>query len=270
LNDRIYFSTPDESDAIPKVTVPDEISALFKEFTTDGGDAVKVYVTNIPSEYEYYVAPYNSEKNGKVLKFTSNDARRIKELLNNIVDEMSYTNSVYSPSNGYTYLTNLTFSESFYTEKYEGKPAEDRARIYAEAKAEAAGLLKNYLADKDYDVTLNTDNDISLTPNKEISLEEHLALLEELYNNCHVQIQCMIEASASEKYSGIDLFNAVDGDANCDEDMNMADAVLIMQSLANPDKYQISEQGEFNSDLNGDGITNADALAIQKKLLKLD
>ena len=52
--------------------------------------------------------------------------------------------------------------------------------------------------------------------------------------------------------------------------MNMADAVLIMQSLANPDKYQISEQGEFNSDLNGDGITNADALAVQKMLLNLD
>ena len=72
------------------------------------------------------------------------------------------------------------------------------------------------------------------------------------------------------KDSLIDLYNAVDGDANCDEDMNMADAVLIMQSLANPDKYQISEQGEFNSDLNGDGITNADALAVQKMLLNLD
>ena len=60
------------------------------------------------------------------------------------------------------------------------------------------------------------------------------------------------------------------GDANCDGQVDMSDIVLIMQSLANPDKYQISEQGEFNSDLNGDGITNADALAVQKKLLKLD
>ena len=60
----------------------------------------------------------------------------------------------------------------------------------------------------------------------------------------------------------------------------MADAVLIMQSLANPaefgiegtDEHHITEQGKKNADITGenDGITNADALAIQKKLLKLD
>ncbi len=72
----------------------------------------------------------------------------------------------------------------------------------------------------------------------------------------------------------------VKGDANCDGEVNMSDAVLIMQSLANPAKYgvngtdehHITEQGKKNADIAGenDGITNADALAIQKKLLKLD
>ena len=72
----------------------------------------------------------------------------------------------------------------------------------------------------------------------------------------------------------------VNGDANCDGEVNMSDAVLIMQSLANPAKYgvngtdehHITEQGKKNADIAGenDGITNADALAIQKKLLKLD
>lgn len=67
------------------------------------------------------------------------------------------------------------------------------------------------------------------------------------------------------------------GDANCDGDMNMADAVLIMQSIANPEKFgingadnnHITEQGMKNADITGvnDGVTNADALAIQKKLL---
>ena len=70
------------------------------------------------------------------------------------------------------------------------------------------------------------------------------------------------------------------GDANCDGELSMADAVIIMQSLANPDKYgengtaetHITEQGRKNADIAGenDGITNADALAIQKKLLKLE
>ena len=68
--------------------------------------------------------------------------------------------------------------------------------------------------------------------------------------------------------------------ANCDGELSMADAVLIMQSLANPERFgvngtdenHITEQGKKNADIAGDndGITNADALAIQKKLLKLD
>lgn len=70
------------------------------------------------------------------------------------------------------------------------------------------------------------------------------------------------------------------GDANCDGELSMADAVLIMQSISNPDKYgekgtgkqRMTEQGKKNADITGenDGVTNADALAIQKKLLKLD
>lgn len=62
----------------------------------------------------------------------------------------------------------------------------------------------------------------------------------------------------------------VKGDANCDGNVNMSDAVLIMQSIANPSKYILTEQGRENADMDGDGVTNADALAIQKKLLKLE
>ena len=70
------------------------------------------------------------------------------------------------------------------------------------------------------------------------------------------------------------------GDANSDGQVSMADAVLIMQYISNPDKYgengtdknHITEQGKKNADIAGenDGVTNADALAIQKKLLKLE
>ncbi|MDE5771645.1 MAG: glycoside hydrolase [Ruminococcus sp.] len=55
------------------------------------------------------------------------------------------------------------------------------------------------------------------------------------------------------------------GDADESGDVNINDAVLIMQSIANPDKYKLTEQGKANADVvdNGGGITNADALAIQ-------
>ena len=57
----------------------------------------------------------------------------------------------------------------------------------------------------------------------------------------------------------------------------MADAVLIMQALANPDKYgldgtaenHLTEQGNLNGDMDGDGLTVGDAKAIQKNLLAL-
>ena len=59
------------------------------------------------------------------------------------------------------------------------------------------------------------------------------------------------------------------GDANGDGGVDMGDVVLIMQSLANPDKYTLTEPGIYNADVSeaGGGITANDALAIQKFLL---
>lgn len=54
-------------------------------------------------------------------------------------------------------------------------------------------------------------------------------------------------------------------DVNNDGKVSIADAVLIMQSLSNSDKYTISESGMNAGDVvnRGDGITSMDALAIQ-------
>ena len=69
------------------------------------------------------------------------------------------------------------------------------------------------------------------------------------------------------------------GDANCNDEVRLNDAVLIMQSLGNPDLYgingtessHITEQGILNGDVydNGTGLTNQDALQIQKYLIHL-
>ena len=64
--------------------------------------------------------------------------------------------------------------------------------------------------------------------------------------------------------------NASRGDANCDNEVNMADAVLIMQVISNPDKYKFEGKGEDNADVDGEGgVTNKDALRIQKFKLGL-
>ena len=70
---------------------------------------------------------------------------------------------------------------------------------------------------------------------------------------------------------------AVVGDSNCDGSVDMSDVVLIMQAMANPNKFglggtdehAITEQGWKNADCNGkaDGVSTDDALAIQLYLL---
>ena len=69
------------------------------------------------------------------------------------------------------------------------------------------------------------------------------------------------------------------GDANCDGIVNISDAVLIMQSMANPSKFgengtdalHLTPQGRVNGDCEsvGNGLTNKDALAIQQLMLDL-
>lgn len=76
----------------------------------------------------------------------------------------------------------------------------------------------------------------------------------------------------------INKYGGKGGDANGDSSMDMADVVLIMQSLANPNKYglngsdphHITKRGSALSDMDNNGITPNDALKIQRMLLGLD
>ena len=69
------------------------------------------------------------------------------------------------------------------------------------------------------------------------------------------------------------------GDANCNDTVEVADAVLILQSIANPDKYgvdgsdekHITSTGMENADCNlsRNGVTSQDALYVQQAVLKM-
>ncbi len=60
--------------------------------------------------------------------------------------------------------------------------------------------------------------------------------------------------------------NVLYGDANLDKKVTVADAVTILQFIANGDKYKLNDEGRKNADCYapGDGITAMDALAIQQ------
>ena len=81
-----------------------------------------------------------------------------------------------------------------------------------------------------------------------------------------------------EDYQGKKVIDKIKGDANGDGTVDMADVVLIMQALANPNKYGINgtaerhltEQGKANADIDGNGLTVGDAQKIQMKLLGIE
>ena len=58
---------------------------------------------------------------------------------------------------------------------------------------------------------------------------------------------------------------SLSGDANLDGSVTVADAVAILQYIGNRDKYQLTDQGKKNADVDDvEGITPNDALTIQK------
>lgn len=69
------------------------------------------------------------------------------------------------------------------------------------------------------------------------------------------------------------------GDANTDGKVDISDAVMILQAIANKDKYgltgndptHITESGCRNADCSsvGDGVTTKDTLAVQKYIIDL-
>lgn len=71
--------------------------------------------------------------------------------------------------------------------------------------------------------------------------------------------------------SGENPSSKVYGDSNSDGKVSLADAVLIMQALSNPNEYKLSKEQEDLADVcnRGDGLTPQDALSIQKYDLKI-
>ncbi len=61
------------------------------------------------------------------------------------------------------------------------------------------------------------------------------------------------------------------GDANVNGDVEVADAILIMAHVVNPESYPLYDAGPYNADVyqHGDGIGINDAVSVQKLITKL-
>ena len=124
----------------------------------------------------------------------------------------------------------------------------------------------------DFDVTyekssFSDENIVKVTPETDMPCIERVKVSEQISKALDIHPILEIAETLFPQFStDIDVFNSVDGDVNCDNSANIADSVLILQSIANPDSYQLSEQGKFNADIVniGDGVTALDALELQK------
>lgn len=168
--------------------------------------------------------------------------------------------------NGFEYLR-----DRFYVAELEADDIDNAYRTITDGLGNIGRILNTQLYDGIWQVSEVLYDSIS---KEETSISYDISL------NINTEAVGPVFVSTSSTTSITTLLTTVQGDANCDGILNMADAVIIMQSLANPNKYgengtdknHITELGKKNADITGDndGITNADALAIQKKLLKLE
>ena len=254
LNDRIYVKLKSDSSL-------SELTDILKNIKTENGDSY-YYHTEKTDVFDGYIsASANLKFDNPIKTINSNDARKIKNVVDkNIVTDMFYSDNVYSQQKGTLYLTDFAYPIQYYQ-----AIGDDKGTI----KEETLNTLEKYIKDKEFNVTIDTTDEIKIIPNKNMTLEEHLDMINQISKDLGLSnISEWIETEENNLLA-IDLLNAVVGDANCDEHLDMADAVLIMQALANPNKYQLSAQGRFNADLEGNGITVGDAQAIQQILLNL-
>ncbi|WP_303806388.1 hypothetical protein [Ruminococcus flavefaciens] len=265
LSDRIYFNVNDKTADVSGTL--EKIKLLLKDFVTENGYGFTANWTkndySPQIELEYYIMPVNNSVSGKPLEITPNDARKIKEILekDGFASDMVYTTDVCVPNGGNVSIKNYIFNS-------EGANEEERNAIRAEVKSK----INTIIEEKNLDVEVSVfQGQVSLSPGDDVSFEDILEVSEQIYANIdNISALWGMDMSNSTSIGGIDLSNAVDGDSNCDEQMDMSDVVLIMQSLANPNKYQLSEQGRFNADMDGNGITVGDAQKIQMKLLGIE
>ncbi len=172
------------------------------------------------------------------------------------------------------------------------------AALTAVSTASIPGFADTENRDKVYDSSLVLDENIA---NIKLTIDKYLtdnnikaytalgqnrskvSVIAESFDTLEPVIAFVNESGLDESLIeyGVDTFEVTGfirnlrGDANCDGQLDMADVVLVMQALSNPNKYgengtaevHLTEQGRKNADMDGDGLTVGDAQSIQMSLL---
>lgn len=212
-------------------------------------------IQNNTKGYLFYI----STKSDNTLRFaseldyllTEDDIRSVisckKDNLESVTfNENWYSNMIYLPKNPDFSVDNIETVSEFFTSKNIGFTVTD----YEDNKNRKAIVF-----------------------DEEIPAAEYMELDFELGEKTGLTCGKLsyYETASSFANNSIEYFDIVSGDANNDGELNLADAILVLQSIGNPDEYRLTQQGKYNADVYnpGDGITTSDAVAIQQKLLGL-
>ena len=223
-------------------------SSLEVDFaTTELKGENGVFKGKLVSVYDYN---YNPE--------TKETARKVYEELSSITDvyRFEYYSELISEMN-LSYRPSVT--------SYSIKPS-------GESYDEMAEKLKDYFSENGIDFSVREYEGRLFScceayPNYPITAQEHLNIAADIYDKLGYSGAFVSPDSVDSDVcdNKIDLCNAIDGDANNDGELDIADATLVLQSIGNADKYSLSAQGAYNADVNGSGdVTALDALEIQK------
>ncbi len=132
--------------------------------------------------------------------------------------------------------------------------------------------LKNYIEENNYNWAVEDAglrDGICVVPDYEATLEDEIEMVNKIYDDLGFTIDWIMQMSEKQIEDSADVLNSVEGDANNDGELELSDAIMVMQSVGNPDEFVLDVQQKFNADIsgNGDGVTNMDALEIQQRLL---
>lgn len=191
-------------------------------------------------------------------------AKKLKEVTN--VIEFHFYNSMVNPHDEAIKCKQLTY---YFDEHWNSHT--DSETFISNIEELELDYTIDFGTDYAYIPVGTTGTSVTLIPNGEPTIEERFKLMKQIKDELGVNIVGgAVPASAGEELTveGIEMANNVSGDTNNDGALTVADAAAILQYLGNAEEYPISAQGKFNADIEGDGITAADALSVQKMVLQ--
>ncbi len=236
------------------------------EYTSEIEEKIKAIDDNFKARIS------KSKDNTQYVSFSTDKisfdiAKEIREIVGDKCLDFNYEYNRY-----FYHVVNFEYMISyadFWINKKTGEHTQAKEIIndYINSNIPDVDLISYTAGDKDFRGTVVWRDMTYVVPKAELSLDEHLEIIEEIYEATGFTPCCIALENAPPMYaSTLDLTDYLNGDANRDKTTSIADAAAIMQAIGNPDKYSLSDMGEFNADYDNNGLTVDDAVEIQKRL----